>query len=100
MKGAQIICVATPGAFFVVYSIQAKNKLTSAVDYSSHDIEHTTSRTEVSDEMLSAIPKRRHEFHFITYLLKKFELGFFCNFGNHYSYKIWHSRTEHSELSV
>ena len=77
MKGAQIICVATPGAFFVVYSIQAKNKLSSAVDYSSHDIEHTTSRTEVSDEMLSAIPKRRHEFNLITYLLIECELGYF-----------------------
>ena len=77
MKGAQIICVATPGAFFVVYSIQAKNKLSSAVDYSSHDIEHTTNRTEVSDEMLSAIPKRRHEFNLITYLLIECELGYF-----------------------
>ena len=77
MKGAQIICVATPGAFFVVYSIQAKNKLSSAVDYSSHDIEHTTSRTEVSDEMLSAIPKRRHEFYLQRHLLIEWELAYF-----------------------
>ena len=25
--GAQVICVATPSAFFVVYSIQRKNKV-------------------------------------------------------------------------
>ncbi|CBY08294.1 unnamed protein product [Oikopleura dioica] len=49
--GAQIICVATPGAFFVVYSIQSKNKLSKCVSH-----KHPA---KADEEVRSAIPKRR-----------------------------------------
>ena len=50
--GAQVICVATPSAFFVVYSIERKQKSPSRTD-------HCTSES-------SAIPKRRPSHAFIN----------------------------------
>ena len=59
--GAQIICVATPGAFFVVYSIQSKHKL--SVHYHESQKSEESNQPSHQSNVVSAIPHRRIRFY-------------------------------------